>query len=204
MGSPLTDNELHTEVMSDLFVGGSETTTNALSAGVMLLIEQPDAWRRLKADPEACLEPFVEEVLRLESPVQGLLRETRVEVELHGVTIPAGSVVQLRFGAANRDERQFECPRDVKLDRKRPRGHLAFGVGAHHCLGAPLARRELYFGFKALVDRVDELWYVEGGNALEYRPSYFLRIMESLQIGFRPAATRTRTTTARSADTTDV
>ena len=187
-GRPLTDNELHTEVMSDLFVGGSETTTNALSAGVMLLIEQPDAWRRLKADPEAYLEPFVEEVLRLESPVQGLLRETRVDVELHGVTIPAGSVVQLRFGAANRDERQFECPRDVKLDRKRPRGHLAFGVGAHHCLGAPLARRELYFGFKALVDRVDELWYVDGGDALEYRPSYFLRIMESLHVGFRPAA----------------
>ena len=202
-GRPLTDNELHTEVMSDIFVGGSETTTNALSAGVMLLIEHPDAWRRLKADTEACLEPFAEEVLRLESPVQGLLRETRVDVELHGVTIPAGSVVQLRFGAANRDERQFESPRDLKLDRKRPRGHLAFGVGLHHCLGAPLARRELYFGFKALVDRVDELWYVEAGTALEYRPSYFLRILESLHLGFKPAATRNRTKTARSA-TTDI
>ncbi len=203
-GRPLTDNELHTEVMSDLFVGGSETTTNALSAGAMLLIEHPDAWRRLKADPEAYLEPFVEEVLRLESPVQGLLRETRVDVELHGVTVPAGSIVQLRFGAANRDERQFESPRDVKLDRKRPRRHLAFGVGTHHCLGAPLARRELYFGFKALVDRVDELWYVEGGSGFEYRPSYFLRILESLHLGFRPAAARIRTATARSADTTDV
>ena len=80
----------------------------------MLLIEQPEVWRQLKSDPEAYLEPFVEEVLRLESPVQGLLRETRVDVELHGVTIPAGAVVQLRFGAANRDERQFECPRDVE------------------------------------------------------------------------------------------
>ncbi len=89
-GRPLTDNELHTEVMSDLFVGGSETTTNALAAGVMLLIEQPDAWRRLKADPEACLEPFLEEVLRLESPVQGLLRETRVDVELQRRHDPGG------------------------------------------------------------------------------------------------------------------
>ncbi len=113
-------------------------------------------------------------------------------------------MVHLRYGAANRDERQFECPRDVKLDRKRPRGHLAFGVGAHHCLGAPLARRELYFGFKALVDRVDELWYTDREGAFEYRPSYFLRIMDRLQVGFRPAATRARTTTARSADTTDV
>jgi cytochrome P450 len=137
--------------------------------------------------------------------VQGLLRETRVDVELHGVTIPAGSVVHLRYGAANRDERRFDCPGDVQLDRKRPRGHLAFGVGAHHCLGAPLARRELYFGFKALVDRVDELWYLdEGAKELEYRPSYFLRILESLRIGFRPAAGRARTATARSADTTDV
>ena len=125
-------------------------------------------------------------------------------MELHGVTVPAGSIVQLRFGAANRDERQFESPRDVKLDRKRPRRHLAFGVGTHHCLGAPLARRELYFGFKALVDRVDELWYVEGGSVFEYRPSYFLRILESLHLGFRPAAARIRTATARSADTTDV
>ena len=200
-GRPLTDNELHTEVMADLFVGGSETTTNALSAGVMLLIEQPDIWRRLKADPESSLEPFVEEVLRLESPVQGLLRETRVDVELQGVTIPAGSVIHLRYGAANRDERQFECPRDVKLDRRRPRGHLAFGVGAHHCLGAPLARRELYFGFKALVDRVDELRYVETGAAFEYRASYFLRIMDRLDIGVTPAALKARTTTTRSSDT---
>jgi cytochrome P450 len=200
-GRPLTDNELHTEVMSDLFVGGSETTTNALSAGVRLLIEQPDAWRRLKADPERRLEPFVEEVLRLESPVQGLLRETTVDVELHGVVIPAGSIVQLRFGAANRDERQFECPRDVKLDRKHPRRHLAFGVGTHHCLGAPLARRELYFGFKALVDRVDELWYVDGANTFAYRPSYFLRILESLHVGFRPAAAGRRTAAVRQADT---
>jgi cytochrome P450 len=133
--------------------------------------------------------------------VQGLLRETRVDVELHGVTIPAGSVVHLRYGAANRDERQFECPADIKLDRKRPRGHLAFGVGGHHCLGAPLARRELFFGFKALVDRVDELWYVDPERAFEYRPSYFLRIMDRLDVGLKPAAVQARTATTRSADT---
>ena len=94
-------------------------------------------------------------MLRLESPVQGLLRETVDDVELHGVTIPAGSVLNLRYAAGNRDERQFECPEEIDLDRKGLRRHLAFGVGSHHCLGAPLARRELYYGFKALVDRVE-------------------------------------------------
>ncbi len=200
-GRSLTNNELHTEVMSDLFVGGSETTTNALSAGARLLIEHPGVWRRLKADPASLLEPFVEEVLRLESPVQGLLRETRVDVELHGVTIPAGSVVHLRFGAANRDGRQFDDAADVRLDRAHPRRHLAFGVGTHHCLGAPLARRELYFGFKALVDRVDELWHLDDASSFTYRPSYFLRILDSLPVGLRAAAASGRTGVARSADT---
>jgi cytochrome P450 len=193
----MTDVELHTEVMADLLVGGSETTTNALGAGVKLLIEGPELWRTLKADPASHLEPFVEEVLRLESPVQGLLRETTVDVELHGVPIPQGSIVHVRFGAANRDGRHFACPADVDLRRRRTRSHLAFGVGTHHCLGAPLARRELYFGFKALVDRIDELWFIEDEDTSRYRPNYFLRILDELHVGFTPATQRVRTTASR-------
>jgi cytochrome P450 len=196
-GRPMTDVELHTEVMADLLVGGSETTTNALGAGVKLLIEHPDLWRTLKADPARHLEAFAEEVLRLESPVQGLLRETTVDVDLHGVMIPKGSVVHVRFGAGNRDGRHFDCPADVDLHRRRPRSHLAFGVGTHHCLGAPLARRELYFGFKALVDRFEEMWFIEGEDTSRYRPNYFLRILDELQIGFTPAAQRVRTSASR-------
>ena len=115
---------------------------------------------------------FVEEVLRLESPVQGLLREAAVDVELHGVTIPAGSVVNLRYAAANRDERQFECPEKLDLEREKAHRHLAFGVGTHHCLGAPLARRELLYGFRALVDRIDELWFIDGANSFEYHQNF--------------------------------
>jgi cytochrome P450 len=132
-------------------------------------------------------------VLRLEAPVQGMLRETTVDVELHGVTIPMGSVVHVRFAAANRDERQFARAAEIDLDRRRPRSHLAFGTGTHHCLGAPLARRELYFGFKALVDRIDDLWFIEGTDPSRYRPQYLLRILDELQIGFTPAAERVRT-----------
>jgi cytochrome P450 len=188
-GRTLSDNELHAEMMADLFVGGSETTTNALAAGIVLLIEQPDVWAKLKSDPGRYLETFVEEVLRLESPVQGLLRETGEEIELHGVTIPAGSIVVLRYGGGNRDERRFEKAEAIDLERKQPRTHLAFGVGTHHCLGAPLARRELYFGFKAVSERFDEMWFIEGANDFKIVPQYFLRALEELHIGFRPSVT---------------
>lgn len=186
-GRTLTDAELHSEMMADLFVGGSETTTNALAGGVRMLIEQPEKWRQLKADPEKYLAVFVEEVVRLESPVQGLLREVAVDTELHGVTIPAGSVVNLRFAAANRDERSFDDADQLDLDRSRPRGHLGYGFGGHYCLGAPLARRELYWGFKVLTDRIDEMWFIEGANDFRYQPNYFLRALLKLHIGFRAA-----------------
>ncbi len=186
----LTDNELHSEMMADLFVGGSETTTNALSGGVMLLIQNPEIWQQLKGNPEKYLEPFVEEVLRLESPVQCLLRETSKDVELHGVTIPAGSIVSLRYAAANRDPAKYDKPQDFDLDRANPRSHLAFGLATHHCLGAPLARRELFYGFKVLVERVEDLWFIEGANDFKYHQNYFLRALKHLHIGFTPRKVR--------------
>lgn len=186
-GRTLTDNELHSEMMADLFVGGSETTTNALSGGVMLLIQNPDVWEKVKRDTDTYLEPFVEEVLRIESPVQCLLRETSVPVEMHGVTIPEGAIVSLRFASANRDEQRYEHPEDFDLDRKQPRSHLAFGLGTHHCLGAPLARRELYYGFKVLFERIDEMWFIDGENDFHYHANYFLRALRKLNIGFTKA-----------------
>jgi cytochrome P450 len=140
-GRTLNDNELHAEMMADTFVGGSETTTNALSAGIKLLIEKPDIWNKLKSDPNKYLKVFIEEVLRLESPVQSLMRHTVNNVELSGVNIPKGSVINVRYAAANRDEEFFENPEEIDLERKKPGSHLAFGSGIHHCLGAPLARR---------------------------------------------------------------
>jgi cytochrome P450 len=187
-GRPLTDQELHTEMMADLFVGGSETSTNALSGGVLLLAQHPHVWQQVKSDPDRYLENFVEEVLRLESPVQGLLRQTTEDVELHGVTIPGGSVIKLGYAAANRDERRFECPEQFNLEREQPRTHLTFGVGSHHCLGAPLARRELYFGFKALFDRLEDIRLIDGANDFSYHPNYFLRAIRELHIEFTPAA----------------
>lgn len=186
-GRTLTDEELHAEMMADTFVGGSETSTNALSAGVMLLAQNPKAWDMLKSDPDKYLRTFVEEVLRLEGPVQGLFRIAARDIELHGVKIPQGAMINPRYAAANRDERHFECPNDLNLERKNAGSHLAFGSGVHHCLGAPLARRELYWGFKAFVDRIDSFELIEGKNNLRHHPNFCLRALKELHIAFTKA-----------------
>jgi cytochrome P450 len=192
-GRPLNDNELHAEMMADTFVGGSETTTNAIAYGMKLLIENPQVWARLKQDPDTHLKTFCEEVVRLEGPVQGLFRLASKDIELHGVTIPAGAMINIRYAAANRDEREFEGPAELDLDRKKPARHLGFGSGVHHCLGAPLARRELYWAFRALCDRVDEMQFAPGKNTFEVVPNFSLRALKELHIEFRakPAEDRT-------------
>ena len=186
-GRTLTDGELQAEMMSDTFVGGSETSTNAIAEGVKILIEQPDVWARLKSDPDTYLRTFVEEVLRLESPVQMLGRMALNDVEMHGVTIPKGASIGTRYAAANRDERRFERPDEVDLERGNPMAHLTFGAGVHYCLGAPLARRELYYGFRTLAERIDEMWFAPGKNDFRHHPHLFLRALKELHIEFRAA-----------------
>ena len=185
-GRPLTDNELHAEMMADTFVGGSETTTNALAAGMKLLIENKDVWRQLKSDPDTYMKTFIEEVVRLESPVQSLMRFVAQDAEMGGTTIPAGAMVNVRFAAANRDERQFECPEQLNLERPKAGSHMGFGSGVHHCLGAPLARRELTWGFTAVIDRFEDMWFAEGKNDFTYHPHFLLRSLKQLHIEFEP------------------
>jgi cytochrome P450 len=185
-GRPLTDEELHAEMMADTFVGGSETTTNALSAGIMLLGRNRPVWEKLRAHPDRYLRTFIEEVVRLESPVQGLFRIARKDIEMHGVTIPAGAMICTRYGAANRDERHFPDPDAIDLERDNAGSHLGFGSGIHHCLGAPLARRELYWGFKAFLDRVEDFELTPGRNDLRHAPNFALRALKALHISFTP------------------
>lgn len=191
-GRKLTDNELHAEMMADTFVGGSETTTNAIGYGMKLLIENPQVWEKLKSDPDKYLRTFCEEVVRLEGPVQGLFRMAANDVEMHGVTIPKGAMVNIRYAAANRDEREFECPEQLDLEREKPGRHVGYGSGIHHCLGAPLARRELFWAFRALIDRVDDMRFAEGKNSFEVAPSFSLRAMKELHVEFdaKPADQR--------------
>ena len=181
---PLTDNELHAEMMADTFVGGSETTTNAIGYGLKLLIENPGVWQKLRSNPDKYLRTFCEEVVRLEGPVQGLFRMAANDIEMHGVLIPKGAMINVRYAAANRDEREFECPADLNLEREKPGRHIGFGSGIHHCLGAPLARRELFWAFQALIDRVDGMRFTAGENSFEVAPNFSLRAMQELRIEF--------------------
>lgn len=183
-GRPLTDNELHAEMMADTFVGGSETTTNAIGYGLKLLIENPGVWQKLRSNPDKYLRTFCEEVVRLEGPVQGLFRIAANDTEMHGVLIPKGAMINVRYAAANRDEREFECPADLNLEREKPGRHIGFGSGIHHCLGAPLARRELFWAFQALIDRVDGMRFTAGANSFEVAPNFSLRAMQELRIEF--------------------
>jgi cytochrome P450 len=172
-------------LMVDMFVGGAETTTHSRSNGMKVLIENPDVLAKLKADPERYVERFVEEALRLESPVQGQMRMVDQDVELHGVSIAAGSTVLLRYAAGNRDERYGQAD-EIDLERKNPRGHLAFSVGKHHCIGAPLARRELSATWKTVVERLHDVRFAEGKNDFSFQPNYFLRGLNDLYLEFTP------------------
>lgn len=185
-GRKLNDNELHAEMTADTFVGGSETTTNALSAGIMLLAQNPDCFTLLKSDPERYLRTFIEEVIRLEGPVQGLQRFTTCDVSFHGVTIPKGSVINVRYAAANRDPSHFPDPDRIDLERKNAATHLGFGSGVHHCLGAPLARRELWWGFTAFLERIEDFRLAPGKNHLRHVPNFYLRCLKELHIEFTP------------------
>lgn len=181
-GRTLTDEELHAEMMADTFVGGSETTTNAISQALKLLVEHPDQWELLVSDPDTYLPALAEEVVRLEGPVQTLFRFTTRDVEIAGTTIPAESMVALRWGAANRDESMFERAADFDLTRENVKQHIGFGFGTHFCLGAPLARREIIHAFRALVSHVERVEFVDGANDFAIAPNYVLRALQSLHV----------------------
>ena len=117
-----------------LLLAGSETTTNLISNAVLCLIEHPDQLTRLRANP-TFLPVAIEEVLRYRSPLQWMYRVTRREVDLHGTVVPAGVLVLAVIGAANRDPAAFPDPGRFDIGRD-PNPHLAFGYGAHFCLGA--------------------------------------------------------------------
>ncbi|HEX7036968.1 MAG TPA: cytochrome P450 [Pseudomonadales bacterium] len=166
-------------------VAGNETTTNAIAAGVQLLIDHPEQRRRLEQHrDERALRTFVNELLRLEAPVQGLFRIARKDVVVDGVTLPAGSRIMLRFAAANRDPSQYPEPDTLDLERANAGTHLAFGAGIHHCIGANLAREELLQTFDALLARTRNLRYMPERNDFRHHPSMILRGLERLHIAF--------------------
>ncbi len=179
---PLTHGEM-ISILNQFLVAGHETTTSTFGWGMLALCENPQLQETLRANPDLT-RTFVEEVLRYESPVQGLPRLVTKDTELGGYPIKAGQMVMLRYGAANRDERQFPDPDVVDLHRPKAGMQLAFGSGIHHCIGAPLARQELNLGFPALLERMRNIRLSEAHPPPVAEPSFILRNVPQLYITF--------------------
>ena len=179
---PLTDGEI-INMVDHLYIGGNETTTFALVSGMWLLIEHPEIQDELRTHPDR-IARWVDEVLRLESPTQGMDRHAAVDTELGGVPIPAGSHIHIRYAAANRDPDQFECPAHIDLDRANGARHLAFSLGETHCPGAGLSRLEQVIATDALLRRLDGLAFVPGENSFQHHVNFTLRAFEGLRIRF--------------------
>jgi cytochrome P450 len=160
-----------------MVTGGNDTTTGLLSGGLELLAAHPDQRERLASDPHL-IPDAVEELLRLTSPVQGLARTTTRDVEIGGVSIPAGRKVMLLYGSANRDEREFGPDADQLDIARKPRQILAFGYGPHHCLGAAAARMMGCVALEELLARCPRFTVDTAGG--RFAPGHFVRWYETL------------------------
>lgn len=164
-----------------LLIAGNETTTNLITNGMLALLENPAQMRLVREDP-SLIANMVEEALRYDAPVQFLFRSATRDVELAGTVIPQGSIVLPLYASGNRDERRFPDPDRFDV-RRNAQGHLAFGLGIHFCLGAPLARLEARVAFTELLRRFPALRLA---GAIERVDSPFLRGVKRFPLAFEP------------------
>ncbi|MGK8503118.1 cytochrome P450 [Nocardia asiatica] len=174
-----------------LFAAGQETTAKLLGASLRVLGDHPEVQERLRAD-RSLIPVFIEESLRLDSPVKSGFRLAKRATTIGEVDIPVGSTVMFCPGAANRDPRRFENPHEFQLDRPNFREHMAFGRGVHSCPGGPLARVEGRVSIERILDRMLDIGIDEerhgpaGERRYSYEPTYILRGLTDLHITFTP------------------
>jgi len=179
-GDELTDDEL-IGIAGLLLLAGHETTSNMLGLGTLALLRHPDQLAVVRDDPDA-IGPAIEELLRWLSIVQTAIpRIATADVEIAGVTIRAGSLVFPSMPSGNRDPDFVESPEVLDIHRAAP-GHLAFGHGVHHCLGAPLARMEMRTAFPALLRRFGDLALAEDFSDVQFRTWNFIYGLKSLDV----------------------
>jgi cytochrome P450 family 142 subfamily A polypeptide 1 len=183
-GTRLSDDELLMESLL-ILIGGDETTRHVLSGGMYELLRHPDQLRALAREP-ARIPVAVEEMLRWVSPIQNMARTATRDVELHGQRIEAGQKLLLLYPAANRDPTVFADPHRFDATRT-PNDHLAFGIGAHYCLGANLARLELHVFFEELLRRMPTLTLATAAPPPR-RASNFICGIEQLPVEWRAAS----------------
>ncbi|MDV3127826.1 cytochrome P450 [Mycobacterium sp. 21AC1] len=176
-------------VATNVFSAGQETTVRLLSTALKVLGERPDIQRRLRED-RSLIPNFIEEALRIESPVKGDFRLSRCPVTVGESELSAGTTLMVLNGAANRDPRRFVDPDTFDPARKNARQHLAFGRGIHSCPGAPLARAETRVGLERLLDRTKDIRISEdrhgsaGDRRYTYIPTFILRGLTELHLEF--------------------
>jgi cytochrome P450 len=174
-----------------LFAAGQETTTKLLSAALRVIAERPDLQQLLREDRDR-IPAFLEETLRMESPVKSHFRMARKSTSIGDVKIPAGSTVMLLPGASNRDARKFKEPNEFRVDRPNVREHIAFGRGNHSCPGAPLARAEGRISLNRILDRMGDIRVNEAahgspdGRSYTYEPTWQMRGLTELHLEFTP------------------
>jgi cytochrome P450 len=172
-----------------LFAAGQETTARLLAMALKYLAEYPALQDELRQHRER-IPDFIEEALRIESPVKADFRLARRATSVGGVAIEPGTPVMVLNGAANRDPRRFECPSEFRVDRSNAKEHLAFGRGHHACPGAPLARAEGRISIERILDRMHDIRLSEdhhgptGARRFDYAPTWVLRGLTELHIEF--------------------
>jgi len=174
-----------------LFAAGMETTTKLLSTGMRVIAERQEIQQVLR-DDRTQIPVFLEEALRMESPVKSHFRLARTTTSIGEIEIPAGTIIMLLPGASNRDPRKFENPHEFRHDRRNVREHVAFGRGAHSCPGAPLARAEARISMNRLLDRMADIRISEAMHGpaedrkYEYDPTFIMRGLSALHVEFDP------------------
>ncbi len=181
-GDSFTEEELVAMVIL-LIIAGHETTVSLIANGTYALLQNPSQFALLKSD-HGLLNTAIEELLRYDSPVLTTeLSYASEDITLHGVTIPQGKTVLPALLSANRDATVFENPTVLDITRK-PNKHVAFGLGIHYCLGAPLARLEARIAFCALLERCPNLRLNMKPSTVRYRDAPIIHRVEQLQVAW--------------------
>lgn len=179
-GEPDYENVIHDSLL--VLIGGDETTRHVISGGLYALLTHPEQKRLLIEDPSR-IPAAVEEMLRWVSPIKNMARTVVSDTELGGQRLKAGEKVLLLYPSANRDEKIFDDPFSFDVTRT-PNDHLAFGLGAHFCLGSNLARLELRCFFETLLRRLPGIELASPAEPA-YRPANFVSGYETLPVTLR-------------------